>query len=122
MSPALASGGRTDTAKLVGLPLFLNAAHGSDFSWSNQPDREKALKTAATPPSSRPHSMELPWKMCILCSWGNLTFSKISGGATHSHQASWVSPAVLDVVWGAAIHGEEAVQRILLPRHRRPDS
>ena len=50
LSPALATGGCTDAAKHVDLPLFLNAAHGGLFSWSNRPDRERALKAAAAPP------------------------------------------------------------------------
>ena len=65
LSPALASGGSTDAAKHVDLPLFLNAAHGGDFSWSNRPDRERALKAAAAPPNPtkpvpEPQALELP--------------------------------------------------------------
>ena len=44
---------------------FLNAAHGGDFSWSNRPDRERALKAAAAPPNPadpvlEPQALELP--------------------------------------------------------------
>ena len=92
LSPALAAGGVTDAAKHVDLPLFLNAAHGGDFSWSNRPDREKALKAASAPPHPAEPvpdlpAMELPLTNVHFVLIGQLdVFSKFWAQVAHTKQ------------------------------------
>ena len=70
----------------------MNAAHGGDFSWSNRPDRERALKAAAAPPNPaepvpEPQALELPLTNvhCVLI--GQLdVFTKVWAELAHTKQ------------------------------------
>ena len=114
LSPALAMGGATDVAKHVDLPLFLNAAHGGDFSWSTKPDREKAMKAAAAPPNPAEavrHGVASDQRALRVDRAARRVFQVL--GAAGPQQANWRGTKVFDVFRREAVNCEEAVEHFL---------